>query len=76
MVKNNISDHFPIIFIIQTGKIQSKCQTLVYKKRKFNEANNAAFKQQLSLLHWRHVSSQKDLNKMYENILSTLLKIF
>ena len=34
-----------IIFTIQTGKNQSKCQTLVYNKRNSNEANKTAFKQ-------------------------------
>ena len=62
MIKSEFSDFFPIIFTIQTGKNQSKCQNLVYNKRHFNEANKAAFKQQLSLLHWRHVSSQKELS--------------
>ena len=51
ILKSDISDHFLVIFTIQTGKSQSKCQTLVYNKRKFNKANKAAFKQQLSLLH-------------------------
>ena len=59
--KSDISDHFPIAFTIQTEKNQGKYQTLVYNKRNFNKANKAAFKQQLSLLHWWHVSSQKDL---------------
>ena len=68
--------HFPIIFIIQTGKNQSKYQTLVYNKSDFNEANKAAFKKQLSLLHWRHVSAQKDVNKMHETFRSTFLEIY
>ena len=72
IIKTDISDHFRIIFTIQTGKNQSKCQTLVYNKREFNEANKAAFKQQ----HWRHVSFQKDVNKMYETFLSTFLDIY
>ena len=75
IIKSDISDHFPIIFTIQTGKTQSKYQTLVYNKSDFDEANEAAFKQQLSLLHWRHVSSQKDVNNMYETFLSTFLEI-
>ena len=76
LIKSDISDHFPIIFTIRTGKYQSKCQNLVYNKKEFNEANKAAFKQQLSLLHWRQVSSQKDVNKMYETFLSTFLEIY
>ena len=51
IIKSEISDHFPITFTIQTEKNQCKCQTLVYNKRDFNEANKVAFKQQLSLLH-------------------------
>ena len=65
IIKSDISDHFSIIFTIQARKKQSKCQTLVYNKREFNAVNKKAFKQQLSLLHWQHVSSQKDMNKMY-----------
>ena len=76
ILKSDISDHFLVIFTIQTGKNQSKCQTLVYNKRKFNEANKAAFKQQLSLLHWRHVSSQKDVKNIYGTFLSTFLEIY
>ena len=71
-----ISDYFPIIFTIQTGKNQSKCQDLVSNKREFNETNKAPFKQQVSLLHWRYASSQKDENKMYETFLSTFLEIY
>ena len=52
ITKSNISDHFPFIFTIQTGKNQSKCQTLVHNKKKFNRANKATFKQHLCLLHW------------------------
>ena len=66
----------PNFFTIQTGKNQSKCQNLLYNKREFNEANKAAFKQQFSLLHWRHTSSQKNVNKMYETFLSTILEIY
>ena len=76
IIKNYISDHFPIIFTIQTRKNQRKCQNRVYNKREFNEANKAAFKQQLSLFHWWHVSSQKDVNKMYGTFLSTFLEIY
>ena len=76
IIKSDISDHFPIMFTIQTAKNQSKCQDLVYNKREFNEANKAAFKQQLSFLHWRHVNSQKDVNKMYEIFLSIFLEIY
>ena len=65
IIKSDISDHFPIIFNAQTGKNQSKWQNLVYNKREFSKTNKAAFKQQPSLLHWRLVSSQKDVNKMY-----------
>ena len=50
-IKSDISDYFPIIFTIQVGKHQSKRQALVYNKKKFNEENKAAFKQQLSQLH-------------------------
>ena len=47
IIKSDISDNFPIFLTIQTGKNQSKCQNLVYNKREFNEANKAAFAQQL-----------------------------
>ena len=52
VIKSNTSDQFLIIFTIQTGKNQTKCQILGYNKRDFNEANNAAFKLQLCLFHW------------------------
>ena len=71
IIKSDISGHFPIIFTIQTGKNQTKCQDLVCNKREFNETNKAA-----SLLHWQHVSSQKDMNKIYEIFLSTFLEIY
>ena len=59
VIKSDISDHFPTSFTIQTGKSQSKCQILVYNKRDFNEASKAPFKEQLFLLHWRHVILKK-----------------
>ena len=62
-----------LFLTIQTGKNQ--LLKLVYDKREFNEPNKATFKQQLSLLHWRDVSSQKDVNKMHETFLSTFLEI-
>ena len=43
IIKSDISDHSQIIFTIQNRKNQSKCQTLVYNKRNFNETNKAAF---------------------------------
>ena len=45
IIKTGISVPFPIIFTIQTGNSQRKCQNLVYNKREFKEANKAAFKQ-------------------------------
>ena len=39
IIKCDISDQFTIIFTIQTGKDQSKCQNLIYNKRDFNKAN-------------------------------------
>ena len=68
-MKSDIPDHFPFIFTIQTRKNQSKYQNLVYNKREFKEANNAAFKQQPYLFYWQRLSSQKDVNKMYETFL-------
>ena len=37
-MKCDISDQFTIIFTIQTGKDQSKCQNLVDNKRDFSKA--------------------------------------
>ena len=51
IIKSDILDHSLIIFTIQTRENQSKCQTLVYNKRDFIEANKAVFKQKLSFLH-------------------------
>ena len=34
IIKSDISDHFPIIFTIQTRTNQSKCQNLVYIKKR------------------------------------------
>ena len=76
IIKRDTSDHFPIIFTIQIGTNQNKCQTLVYNNREFNKSNKAVFKQRLSLLHWRHVNSQKNLNKIYETFLSKFLEIY
>ena len=45
IIKSDISDHFPIIFTIQTGKNNSKSQNFNYNKREFNEENKTAFKQ-------------------------------
>ena len=66
LIKSDISDYFTIIFTIQTGKNQGKCQTLVCNKRDFNKAKKLAFKQQLSLLHRWHVISKKDMRNFWK----------
>ena len=65
IIKSDISDHFPIIFTIQTRKIKANDKYLLTIKE--NE-------QQLSLLHWRHVSRQKDVNKI--TLLRKFLEIY
>ena len=76
IIKSDISDHFLVNFTIQPGKNESKCQTLINNKRDFDEESKVVFKQQLSVLHWRHVSSQEDVSKIYETFLSTFLESY
>ena len=69
IIKSDISDYLPVIFAIQR-----KRQSLAKNKKIFNEANEAAFNQQLFIHNLWHVNSQKGVKKMYETFLSTFLE--
>ena len=64
IIKSDISDHFPIIFTIQTGKNQRNAKILFIIKENLTRQKT-----------WLS-SSQKDVNKMYETFLSTFLEIY
>ena len=70
IIKSDISDYLPVIFAIQR-----KRQSLAKNKKIFNEANEAAFNQQLFIHNLWHVNvNSKGVKKMYETFLSTFLE--
>ena len=45
-------------------------------KRVFNNRNITSFKEQLSLLHWRHIDFNGTVNEIYDTFLKTLTDIY
>ena len=65
----DVSDHFPIFFSIQLNTTKEKCrQDLV----NINNRNITSFKEQLSLLGWRHTDFNGTVSETYETFPSTL----
>ena len=46
------------------------------KKRVFNDRNTTSFKEQPSLLHWRHIDFNGTVNEIYDIFLKTLTDIY
>ena len=46
------------------------------KKRVFSKRNITSFKEQLSLLHWKHTDFNGTVNEIYDTFLKTLTDIY
>ena len=71
----DVSHHFPIFFSIQLTK-EKLGEGVIKIKRVFNNRNITSFKEQLSLLHWRHTDFNGTVNEIYDMFLKTLTDIY
>ena len=55
IIKLDLSDHFSIFFSIRLTKEKLQEGVIKIKKNVFSKRNITSFKEQLSLLHWRHI---------------------
>ena len=76
MIKSDVSDHFPIFFSIRLTKEKLQKGVIKIKERVSSKHNITAFKEQLSLLHWRHIDFNGTMNEIYDTFLKTLTDIF
>ena len=76
IIKNDLSDHFPIFFSINISKTKKQKEKMKIKKRVFNEKNISDFREQLSLLHWQHIDFNQNANKIYENFIQTFFDVY
>ena len=65
------------MFLINTIN-EEKLQEGVIKVKKsvFSKCNITSFKEQLSLLHWRHIDFNGTVNEIYDTFLKTLTDIY
>jgi len=76
IIRNDMSDHFPIFFSINTSKNKPLQENIKIKKRDFNDTNIASFKEQLSFINWRHIDFNKDVNEIYDTFIKTFDDIY
>ena len=67
IIKSDLSDHFPIFFSIQLTK---------EKLREGVKRKITPLKEELSLLHWRHIEFNGTVNEIYDMFLRTLADIY
>jgi hypothetical protein len=70
IVVSKISDHFPIIFLKDSGKQQKQHGTFS-KIRNFSELNIQNFTEQLNHLSWNHVISESDPEEAFSQFSNT-----
>ena len=75
IIKSDVSNHFPIFFSIQLNK-EKLWKVYKIKKIVFNNRNITPFKEQLPLLHWRHIDFNGTVNEIYDTFLKTLTDIY
>ena len=75
IIKSDVSNHFPIFFSIRLTKEKLQ-EDFIKKKRVFSKRNITTFKEQLSLLHWRHIGFNGTVNEIYDTFLKTLTDIY
>ena len=64
IIKNDMSDHFPIFFSITLSKKINPKESIKIRKRDFNDANMASFKDQLRFINWKHIDLKKGTNEI------------
>ena len=71
--KSDVSDHFPISFIIRSTKPKIENKTSFIKKRIFNFETINSFKQDLYKTNWKDIETFTDPNKAYKAFLESFL---
>ncbi|XP_047141104.2 uncharacterized protein MAL8P1.12 [Hydra vulgaris] len=72
-ILKSITDHFPI-FLTINSEIKNKINKI--KIRIFNHTNIKLFKNQLSLLHWKHINFNDNADKIYDNFYETFYSVY
>ena len=74
--KSDISDHFPICFIIPSMKTKIKNETSFLYKRNFNTDAKHAFQNELYGTNWKDIETFTDPNEAYKAFLETFLILY
>ncbi|XP_065658046.1 uncharacterized protein LOC136082563 [Hydra vulgaris] len=76
IIKNEISDHFPIFFSINIVPKLLPQQKQIFTKRFFNETSLKSFNEQLSLIRWTNIDFKSDANIVYDTFYKTFFDIY
>ncbi|XP_065639635.1 uncharacterized protein LOC136072356 [Hydra vulgaris] len=76
IIKSDISDRFPIFLTINTISTPNINKSQTIRKRIFNKKNLEAFKYQLSLLNWKHINFNEDINAIYNKFFNTFFSVY
>ena len=74
--KSDISDHFPICFIIPSMKTKIKNETFFLYKRNFNTDAKHAFQNELYETNWKDIETFTDPNEAYKAFLEKFLILY
>ena len=74
--KSDISDHFPICFIIPSMKTKTKNETSFLYKRNFNTDAKHAFQNELYETNWKDIETFTDPNETYKAFLEKFLILY
>ncbi|XP_065662942.1 uncharacterized protein LOC136085555 [Hydra vulgaris] len=76
IIKSDISDHFPIFLTINTILTPNTIKSQTIRKRIFNKKNLETFKYQLSMLNWKHINFNEDINVIYNKFFNTFFSVY
>ena len=74
--KSDVSDHFPICFIIRSTKPKIENKTSFIFKRIFNFETINSFKQDLYKTNWKDIEAFTDPNEAYKAFLESFLLLY
>ena len=70
-VKSDISDHFPIIFVMSEQFFNNIQNQTTIRKREINEKSKQYFMEILNKVNWKHIYSLANTNLAYKYFLHT-----
>ena len=76
IIKTDVSDHFPICFIIPSLKHQTENETTCICKRIINNGSIELFKHRLFESNWHEVEVYENLDEVYKTFLHRFLAIY